>query len=63
MELSIFLNKNGCLNQVEIEQRIWFYIEELQAVTIVVHALENTLFAISQDHEAEKQKLAQEVDK
>lgn len=49
------------LNQTEVEQRIWHYIEELQAMTTVVHSLDNRLTAINQDHEAEKQKLAQEV--
>lgn len=51
------------LNQVEVEQRIWYYTEELQAITTVVHSLEDRLTATNQDHETEKQKLAQEVDK
>lgn len=62
LELSISLHKSGRLNQVEVEQRMWCYMEELQAITTVVHSLENRLIAINQDHEAEKQKLAQEVD-
>lgn len=46
-----------------MEQRIWSHIEELQAITTVVHSLESRLSAVNQDHEAEKQKLTQGVDK
>lgn len=62
LELGICLKRNGCLNQVEVEQRMWYHIEELQAITTVVHSLENRLIAINQEHEAEMQKHTQEVD-
>lgn len=46
-----------------MEQGVWCYTEELQALTSVVHSLESRLIVINQDREAEKQKLTQEVNK
>lgn len=51
-----------CWDQVEVEQRMWCHVEELQALTTVVHSLENRLVAVNTDHEAEMQKHTQEVD-
>lgn len=41
---------------------MWYHIEELQAITTVVHSLENRLIAVNKDHEGEMQKHTQEVD-
>ncbi|XP_062295952.1 pericentrin isoform X3 [Scomber scombrus] len=41
--------------EVEVEQRMWCYTEELQARMTIIHTLENKLADLSKQHEAEMQ--------
>ncbi|XP_028995899.1 pericentrin isoform X2 [Betta splendens] len=42
--------------EVEVDHRMWCYIEELQTTNTIIHTLENRLAALSKDHSEEMQK-------
>ncbi|XP_069008664.1 pericentrin isoform X2 [Embiotoca jacksoni] len=46
--------------EAEVEQRIWCYTEELQISMTIIHTLKNRLAALSNQHDAEMQKLKRE---
>ncbi|KAM8737047.1 pericentrin isoform 2-T2 [Acanthopagrus schlegelii] len=47
--------------EVEVEQRMWCYTEELQTRMTIIHTLEKRLAALSEEHNAEMQSNPQKV--
>ncbi|XP_054652131.1 pericentrin isoform X3 [Dunckerocampus dactyliophorus] len=48
--------------EVEVEQRLWCYTEELHTSTTLIHTLYNTVVNMEKQHNAELQKLKQEFE-
>ncbi|XP_061752105.1 pericentrin isoform X3 [Nerophis ophidion] len=47
--------------EVEVEQRLWCFTEELHTRLTLIHTLENTVAIMDKQHNAELQKLKQEI--
>nr|XP_057947420.1 pericentrin isoform X4 [Doryrhamphus excisus] len=49
--------------EAEVEQRLWCHTEELHTKMTLIHTLDNTVLNMDKQHNAELQKLKQELDK